>query len=281
MTAKRDNAMNSESAMHEDDPSQVKLLIDALMEKDRICHTGKLVRGLIHNINGPLHNLSMLVEMMEQGQKQLDRLVSAQEGQGHEACQKLLVKQHERLDRLSRQITALVEMLQDFMILQEIENSESDVDLPFVLKKLAKIYRADLFLKHHVEVVLELQENLPPLRIPGRNLVPALMHLFQNSILALHDAPEKRLTIHCQRHDNLIRVLFCDTGLGYDESVSTENLFELFYSGWPNKPDALKNIEVPQGFGLYAVRRLVEPYGVRAELKRVAGETQAILEIPL
>ena len=273
--------MNLESAVHGDLQSQIKLLLDALLEKDRICHTGKLVRGLIHNINGPLHNLSMLVEMMEQGQRQLDQLVPAHDEGDQEACHKLLTKQHERLDRLSRQVGALVDMLQDFMILQEIENSESDVDLPFVLKKLSKIYRADLFLKHHVGVHLELQENLPPIRIPGKDIVPALMHLFQNAILALHDAPEKKLTIQCQRQNNIIRVLFRDTGTGFDVTVPEETFFELFYSGWPSTSDGLKNIETPHGFGLYAVRRLMAPYGVKAKLKREAGETQAILEIPV
>ncbi|MHC1745242.1 MAG: sensor histidine kinase [Syntrophobacteraceae bacterium] len=273
--------MNSDSAMHGNYQAQIKLLLDALIEKDRICHTGKLVRGLIHNINGPLHNLSMLVEMMEQGQRQLDHLVDTQHDRDHESWHKLLTKQHERLDRLSRQVAALVDMLQDFMILQEIENSESDVDLPFVLKKLSKIFRADLFLKHQVEVHLELQENLPPVKIPGKDIVPALMHLFQNAILALHEAPEKKLTIQCLRQGSIIRVHFRDTGIGYDADVPEENLFELFYSGWPNKPEGLKNIEAPQGFGLYAVRRLMEPYGVKIELRREAGETQAVLEIPL
>jgi signal transduction histidine kinase len=273
--------MNSEKAEHGNSQDQVKLLLDALMEKDRFCHTGKLVRGLIHNINGPLHNLSMLVEMMEQGHRQLDGLANDRDGEGQEAWQKLLTKQRERLDRLARQVSALVDMLQDFMILQEIENSESDVDLPFVLKKLAKIFRADLFLKHQVEVHLELQENLPPLRIPGKDLVPALMHLFQNAILALHEAPRKRLVIQCQRIGKIIRVEFRDTGTGYDPSIPEDTLFDLFYSNWPNRPNGLHNLDSPQGFGLFAVRRLMEPYGAKANLEREAGETRAILEIPL
>lgn len=273
--------MNSEKAEYGDSEGQVRLLLDALMEKDRFCHTGKLVRGLIHNINGPLHNLSMLVEMMEQGHRQLDRLAKERNGEDQEAWHRLLTKQQERLDRLARQVSALVEMLQDFMILQEIENSESDVDLPFVLKKLSKIFRADLFLKHQVEVHLELQENLPPLRIPGKDLVPALMHLFQNAILALREAPQKRLVIQCQRHGNIIRVVFRDTGSGYDTSVPEDTLFDLFYSNWPKRPDELSNLDSPQGFGLFAVRRLMEPYGAKVDLKREAGETLAILEIPL
>jgi len=273
--------MNSEKAEYGNSQDEVKLLLDALMEKDRFCHIGKLVRGLIHNINGPLHNLSMLVEMMEQGHKQLDRLANERDSEDQEAWQKLLTKQRERLDRLARQVSALVDMLQDFMILQEIENSETDVDLPFVLKKLAKIFRADLFLKHQVEVHLELQENLPTLRIPGKDLVPALIHLFQNAILALREAPLKRLIIQCQRHGNIIRVVFRDSGAGYDTSLPEDALFELFYSRWPNTSDGLNNLDSPQGFGLFAVRRLMEPYGAKADLKREAGETLAILEIPL
>lgn len=280
-TRESDDPMAHGTAENDRAEGQVKRLLDALLEKDRIGHTGKLVRGLIHNINGPLHNLSMLVEMMEQGQGQLDRLVDERRPEDRETWQKVLTKQHERLDRLSRQVAALVDMLQDFMIVQEIENSDSDVDLPFVLFKLSKIFRADLFLKHQVEVVLDLQENLPPVRIPGRDLVPALMHLFQNGILALREAPQKRLTIRCRRQDNLIRVSVCDTGPGYDRSIPGEAYFELFFSQWASGSDGINDLDAPQGFGLYAVRRLMEPYGVKTDLRREAGETQAILEIPL
>lgn len=273
--------MNSGKAENSTCQSKVDLLLDVLMEKDRLCHTGKLVRGLIHNINGPLHNLSMLVEMMEQGQKQLGRLAGERAEGSREGWDKLLIKQNERLDRLSRQIAALVDMIQDFMALQEIEGSESDVDLPFVLKKLSRVFRADLFLKHQVELHLELQENLPPLHLPGKDIVPALMHLFENAIMALRSAQRKRLVIQCRRQESMIRVVFSDTGESYDGTVPGERLFDLFYSSWPNRTEELKELDAPQGFGLFAVRRLMERHGVKVTLQREGTETHAILEIPL
>ncbi len=280
-TRESDDAMASETAEKDSPDGQVKLLLDALMHKDRIGHTGKLVRGLIHNINGPLHNLSMLVEMMEQGQRQFHRLGEGLPPEEREAWQKLLTKQQERLDKLSRQVSALADMLQDFMIIHEIESSDSDVDLPFVLVKLSKIFRADLFLKHQVEVVLDLQENLPPVRIPGKHVVPALMHLFENAILALRDAPHKRLTIRCRRQDNWIRVSICDTGIGLDRSLPRHTYFKLFYSNWAEASDGTKDHDMPQGFGLYAVRRLMDPYGVKLDLRWEADETRAILDFPV
>jgi C4-dicarboxylate-specific signal transduction histidine kinase len=171
-------------------------------------------------------------------------------------------------------------MLQDFSIVQELMLGETDVDICFVLNKLAKAFRADLFFKHRVEVTLHLEENLPPVNIPGRHLVPSLMHLIRNALLALGDAPEKRLVIGCSREGRLIRVVIRDSGIGFDPKKA-EDLQQTFCSGWPR--DVLENDEIERhfGFGLFIIRSLLHPYGVRISLTREENETIAMLEIPL
>jgi hypothetical protein len=79
----------------------------------------------------------------------------------------------------------------------------------------------------------------------------------------------------------MIRVVFRDTGAGYDSSTPVDALFDLFYSKWPNRNDGQKDLDSPQGFGLFAVRRLLKRYGVKTAIKREGDETLAILEIPL
>ena len=48
--------------------------IGALYEKDRLNYSGKFVQGFVHNANGPLHNISMLAEMLLSGLEVQDRI---------------------------------------------------------------------------------------------------------------------------------------------------------------------------------------------------------------
>jgi signal transduction histidine kinase len=254
--------------------------LPALMEKDLLSQTSGLIRGLIHNINGPLHNLSMLGEMLINGHEQLDRLLDEQGIQLGESGLSLRVKQRDRLQRFMQQISALSEMLQDFSIIQELMTGSTDVDITFVLNKLAKVFRADLFFKHRVEVTLKLEENLPPVNIPGGALVPSLMHLIRNALLALSEASDKKLCIECSRNESLIRIAIRDTGIGFDP-LHAERLFQLFYTGWPKEILERHELEGHFGLGLYVVRTLLQPYHVHLSLSREGTETVAALEIPL
>ena len=256
-------------------------LLDVLFEKDRLSYLGKIVRGLIHNVNGPLQNISMLVEVLTRGQGQMDGLARSPQPVIHEQWDTLSEKQRQRLTRLTEQVFLLSEMLRDFMVLQEIERNESEVDSKLVLQKLASIFRADLFLKHQVDLQLQMDEAIPLVRVRGRDLIAALIHLFQNAIRAVRESETKRIVIECRREEDRIRIVFRDSGCGLAADEDAEKLFELFYSHWPELSSKADTGEKYFGFGLFAARRLLAPYGVKVEIERRGDETLSILEIPL
>lgn len=255
--------------------------LETLVEKDRLSFMGKLVQGLIHNINGPLQNMSMLVEVLIKGQGFLDRLAHGESQPPLEEWENLSAKQRKRMDQLSQQITLLGDMLRDFMWLQEIERNETEVDINLALTKMANIFRADLFFKHQVSVDLQLTKNLPLVRIFGRHLIPALQHLFRNAIVAMRGTQEKRLVVESCLEGRSIRIVLRDTGCGFDEGLGAECCFDLFYSDWPKSSARDFKDEKHYGFGLYAVRHLLSPYGVEVHLTREKDETKTILVIPL
>jgi signal transduction histidine kinase len=256
-------------------------LLDVLFEKDRLSYLGKIVRGLIHNVNGPLQNISMLVEVLTRGQDQMDGLAQSPQPVIRENWDSLSQKQRQRLARLNEQVFLLSEMLRDFMVLQEIERNESEVDIKLVLQKLASIFRADLFLKHQVDLQLQMDEAIPLVRVRGRDLIAALIHLFQNAIRAVRESETKRIVIECRREEDRIRIVFRDSGCGLAADEDAERLFELFYSHWPELSSKADTGERHFGFGLFAARRLLAPHGVKVEIERRGDETLSILEIPL
>jgi signal transduction histidine kinase len=256
-------------------------LLDVLFEKDRLSYLGKIVRGLIHNVNGPLQNISMLVEVLTRGQDQMDGLARSPQPVLRDKWDTLSEKQRQRLARLTEQVFLLSEMLRDFMVLQEIERNESEVDIKLVLQKLASIFRADLFLKHQVDLQLLMDEAVPLVRVRGRDLIAALIHLFQNAIRAVRESETKRVVIECRREADRIRITFRDSGCGLPADEDVERLFELFHTRWPELSPKADTGEKYFGFGLFAARRLLAPYGAKVGLERRGDETLSILEIPL
>lgn len=262
--------------------ARYELCLEALFEKDHLSQLGRIVKGLIHNVNGPLQNLSMLVEMLSKGQDQLDGLAMSRPQDFTEKWEAVSVRQRQRFQHLIQQITLLADILRDFMILLEIERNRSEVDLNLILEKMAGVFNADLFFKHRVEMELRLEQGLPHVPIHGRDIIPALMHIFQNAIIALEEASEKKLTIECfKESDASIRLVFRDSGRGLDLGRCADDPCELFCSHWPEAASADGSTEKHVGFGLYAVRRLLSPYGVKFWLERCGHETLAILQIPI
>ncbi|NLI82493.1 MAG: HAMP domain-containing histidine kinase [Deltaproteobacteria bacterium] len=254
--------------------------IEALLAKDRLNHLGGFIQGLIHNINGPLHNMSMLVEVLVRSQGKLEKSAKESGLSVDPALDALLQKQGRRLEQLSQQIKTLTDMLRSFMLLHEIERNESEVDVNLVLTKLAETFRSDLFFKHQVTLELRLTKNLPLVRVLGRHLLPALVHLFKNAVTAMRQSPEKRLVLESALEEDGIRIAFRDTGCGIASEEARRRCFDLFYSHWAQLPEIPSTDECYLGFGLFAVRRLLEPYGVRVALESVDGETTALLHIP-
>jgi C4-dicarboxylate-specific signal transduction histidine kinase len=165
------------------------------------------------------------------------------------------------------------------MVLKEIDRNELEVDLNLALSKLVKVFRADLFFKHHVAAEIQIPNALPLVKIPGNRMVPALIYIFKNAIVAMRGSQVKRLTIEGVKEDNHIKITFRDTGCGLD-AKEAEDFFKLFSSNWPENILSLEKNEKHFGFGLYAVRELLTPSGVKVEMKRVEDETHTIMAIP-
>jgi len=255
--------------------------IAALIEKDRLNHLGRFIQGLIHNVNGPLQNMSMLVEVLIRGQEKLENAGGYGSVASCPDFGMLIQKQGKRLHQLSQQISALADMLRSFMVLHEIERNETEVDINLVLSKLAETFRSDLFFKHQVTLDLRLTKNLPLVRILGRHLIPALVHLFNNAVVAMKKTAEKRLVVESRLEEGIVRILLRDTGCGLQSEEVRQRCFDLFYSHWQPSEGDQTGEENHMGFGLYAARRLLEPYGIEVSLESADGETTAVVDIPI
>ena len=249
----------------------------ALHQKDRLSYAGKFVQGFVHNANGPLQNLTMLTEMILAGTDLQDKMFI--NGDDKDKWGEILEKQRKRLALMREQIGNLAGDLREFMQLHEIERNGTEIDINALLTRIVNVYRADLFFKHWVKSELRLTRNLPHIRVLGRDMVPAIFHIFENAMTAMKDSPRKELLVETSIQDRDILVRINDSGCGLPDAEDKESLFELFESRWPEQKNDQK-IEHP-GYGLYAARQLLLPYGFNISLQTNAEGTSAIIRMPL
>ena len=255
--------------------------IRALYEKDRSSYSGKFVQGFVHNINGPLQNLTMLSEMLLSGLENQDRIFCDSTNGDNEKWSELLGKQRKRVTQLREQITYLAADLREFMQLHEIERCGTEIDINALLTRMLKVFRSDLFFKHNVKTELRLAKNLPHIKVLGRDIVPAVFNLLHNAITALRESPKKELVVETFMQDGEIVLRITDSGVGLTEGLHPEVLFELFESRWQESANKAESTDKKLGFGLYAARQLLLPYGFCVCLERTDAGTSAIIRMPL
>ncbi|MEJ5363731.1 MAG: HAMP domain-containing sensor histidine kinase [Desulfosoma sp.] len=248
-------------------PAIIDCPLEVLAELDRPAHMGRLLRGLIHNINGPLQNISMLLELMERNHAKIDGHLQSEPAAVQDALRPLCDGQKSRIQRILDQVRVFSEMLKDFMVLQEIEGNESEVEINLILEKMSRAYRADLFLKHHVTVTLRPAAKVPLLRVRGRHLIPALEHLVENAVLSMRASKEKNLVLSSEVTEEHVIVEVRDTGCGLPKDRSSEELFEAFVTAWPDDIRSADKTARHMGLGLTLARKLLEPYGAAIALK--------------
>ncbi len=258
----------------------IERCIRALYEKDRLNYSGKFVQGFVHNANGPLQNLTMLAEMLGSCMELQDRTFKSSSGE-NEKWTELLGKQQRRLTQMREQIYNLAVELREFMQLHEIERYGTEIDINVLITRMARVFRADLFFKHQVKSELRLAKNLPHIKALGRDIVPAVFHLFHNAIIALRGSLKKELIVETEMQADQIVVSITDSGCGLAKEQHPDALFELFESGWQNIDGKEAFEDLHLGFGLYAARQLLLPYGFTVVLEKRDPGTSAIIRMPL
>lgn len=258
----------------------IEQCIRALYEKDRLNYSGRFVQGFVHNANGPLQNLTMLTEMVGTCAELQDRMFKSSSGE-NEKWSELQSKQQKRLTQMREQIYNLATELREFMQLHEIERYGTEIDINILIARMARVFRSDLFFKHQVKSELRLAKNLPHIKALGRDIVPAVFHLFHNAIVALKGSPKKELIVETSMDDGQIVLSITDSGCGPAEGRHPGAFFELFESGWQNIEGEDVSEDPHLGFGLYAARHLLLPYGFTVALERRDQGASAILRMPL
>ncbi|MDP2798724.1 MAG: ATP-binding protein [Deltaproteobacteria bacterium] len=256
-------------------------LIQELIRQHYMSGIGRLMKGVAHNMNGPLQVLSIQVELLKkitaEGEKILADLgaLSFSSGEGGKLLKDIENKQEicvKKIGQLEEELERLHGMT-DFIVNRcsaSEENNAGMVDLNEVIKDEVILLHADLFFKHKVEKTLKLKESLPLISARYPDLSQALNHILQNAIEAVVDAKEREIIVETGLNGGNVFVSVQDTGCGIPPSAQ-EKLFTPFYT--------TKSHPHP-GLGLFLTRKILEPLRAKFKVESEPGMTRVAVFFP-
>ena len=231
---------------------------ELLRQNEKLSALGLLAGEVAHEIRNPLTVLKMLyhslgLEFPEDDPRAEDVRIMG-----------------EKMDHLN----TIVEQILTFARNAEPSLKPSDINKLFddlrilVRRKLAQ---------QNVELAIELEEKLPPVKADGPQLSQVFLNLTLNALEAMPDggtlSVESR-TIQLNKSDAApthVRIEFRDTGCGMDPE-SRERAFTSLLN--TSKPDGT-------GLGLAIVGRIVESHGGRIKIKPSDSGTTFSILLPL
>ena len=149
----------------------IELSSDDFAEVHRLISAGALIQGLIHNLNGPLQNLGMDMDMIG---------YSLEMGEGSaEELQQEIRTRIARMEEEFEQINRLIRITGS--------RAAPDSDQPFLplgdfLDQELAFLQSSLYFKHHVEKTVELEEGLPELRTLHESVPEGLRSLLASVV---------------------------------------------------------------------------------------------------
>ena len=231
---------------------------ELLRQNEKLSALGLLAGEVAHEIRNPLTVLKMLyhslgLEFPEDDPRAEDVRIMG-----------------EKMDHLN----TIVEQILTFA--RNAEPSLKPTDINKLIDDLRILVRRKLA-QQNVELAIELEEKLPPVKADGPQLSQVFLNLTLNALEAMPDggtlSVESR-TIQLNKSDAApthVRIEFRDTGCGMDPE-SRERAFTSLLN--TSKPDGT-------GLGLAIVGRIVESHGGRIKIKPSDSGTTFSILLPL
>lgn len=235
----------------------------------------RVIKGIVHNLNGPLQVLYIRSEQLEQGFRQLRDTLQSEtltEAEGLAGRMEEKVKAiSTKLDDLNAQ---LMHLTSDLIV--ERRSEIETININRVIEDCFFLMNADMFFKHKVKKTLKLDNSLPVLTGRKTDFCIIILNLIQNALEAMTDAQDKNLSLETSRQDDRVIIRFRDTGCGIPEQ-DREHIYNVSFT---TREYAADKGKPGSGLGLSLVCFLLEDYNGTIACESVAGKTTFTVEIP-
>ena len=228
-------------------------LLEQLAFNEKMAEMGKLVTGMVHELNTPLSVIVSAAQMI------------LRENDLSEFNREML----ERIDSEAQRLSQFTKGLLSFA--RREEEPAEEADLNQVLLDVLKFLRYEAQ-KRSISVIEELDYHIPPIQADANRLKQIFINLIMNALQAMEQGGMLLLRT-CQPDDSSVELQIGDTGTGID-SEALGRIFEPFFT--------TKKAGTGTGLGLFITRAIVEGFGGRIRVQSVVGEgTTFTLNFPV
>jgi two-component system sensor histidine kinase HydH len=220
---------------------KIRRLEEAKMRAERRATMGFLARGLAHEIRNPLNAMNMNLQMLEEELSGVPQLAGSDWAE-------MLQDTKREVKRLGDLVTSFLDYARGTPV--QLEKR----DLNAEMRDVARLFQAD-FATHGLELVLELEPELPPWDVDDRQLRQAVINLLVNARQVLRNGG--RVVLRTRLGPGGEAVLEVeDDGPGIPQETRAR-IFEPFFT---TKGGGT-------GLGLPIAQQIVERHGGRLEVE--------------
>ncbi|MBW1878279.1 MAG: HAMP domain-containing histidine kinase [Deltaproteobacteria bacterium] len=209
------------------------------------------VSNISHELRTPLTSIRMFVETLQSGR--------LKEREKVKECLDLLAQESDRLSRRIERVLNWARMEAGRRV-YEVET----VPAREVVDDVLQAFKSHNLLDGLEEIVVQIPEDLPPLRVDRDAIVEALLNLVQNAVS--YTEPPRCITVSAERRGKLVGMSVEDNGPGIHRQ-DRRRIFEKFY-----RAEALLSRRIQgSGLGLAIVRAVAQGHGGTVDLWTEVG----------
>lgn len=200
-----------------------------LIQSEKMSALGTMLAGIAHELSGPLTSVLGIADLLSDEPE-------------HEELATMLAEQGKRCQSLVKRLTSLA---------HPWDAKARPVDMKKVVDSTLPLLKAE-FQSRKVELVQELEPELPPLFGDEGTMSQVLMNLLQNALYALEGCPEPKITLDIKSSEDRVWMTVSDNGKG----IPPANLTRIFDPYFTTRERG-----VGTGLGLSLTRTIVEQHG--------------------
>ena len=164
---------------------------------------------------------------------------------------------------------------------QEQSKLKEDLNVTSVMEQELEFLMANLFFKHKVEKIINLQKELPLISGIYSDFSQTFVNLIKNALDAMYYTEKKVLEISISGDSDIITIKIKDSGCGIPKEIQ-QKVFDPFFTTKPRIDDAKPGEPTGTGLGLDSAISLLKAYQARLSFTSQVGEgTEFTITIPV
>ncbi|RJR34750.1 MAG: hypothetical protein C4576_25975 [Desulfobacteraceae bacterium] len=240
----------------------IEIPLERFVDFYKLVTLGKLIQGLVHNLNGPLQNLGMDMEMMEHSLKHEPKMP-------RELSDSFLG----RLERMEREFDHVSRLIKSAAMRIDPEGDFLEYGtLKSFLEQEISFLHANLYFKHNIEKDIQLPADLPRLNLISRELLLSLSWLVQSFIEPMEAGEAKIFVMKGRTLSSAVEISLAAEGATIEKFYADTVVEETV----PSMP-----LKIHSALELSLLSALLRLYGGYALLKREPRRVEMTLQIPL